>query len=267
MVSSDASNRRIFNKQPYFSDLVSYSSKDEAKTLISQIKSLDKTVKARIVEKADGIFIYFDAHSFEDFTKGKYQDILRKRKKSKPERTKSHPNLKSQTVQVKKTDQIKSELSILERQERLPGFLMNRLSKKAITILQKSVLEAQKTSKKDLEQELDVIRSEQVKFDIRYEHEKEMLDYINRVAKIIEQRIREYADQESEIFLKTNVLVPLKRGDFQKQLSKLEKMGVDEVAYLIFRKLGRKAKKYPYKENHLIGQIRNLLTSTKLELG
>ncbi|MBN2154418.1 MAG: hypothetical protein JW776_00055 [Candidatus Lokiarchaeota archaeon] len=252
-MTTNTSNRRIFNKQSFYSELVPYSSKDEAKTLVDQIKSLDKAVRARIIEKSDGFFVYFDEKSFNDIKKGKFQDIIKKIEKESLNKPKSNQKLTKQS----KLD----EDAIISRQITLPQFLMNRLSKKASSILQKSVLEIQKSSKKDLEQELDIIRSEQVKFDIRYEHEKEMLNYINRMAKVIENRIREYADQESEIFMKANVIQPIKRGEFQKQLSKLEKKGVDQVAYLIYKKLGRKTNRYPYKQNHLIDRIRNYLTN------
>jgi len=259
LVTLETVNRRIFNKQPYFTDKVVYTSKEEAKSLVSEIKASDRTVKARIVEKTAGIFIYYDEHSFVAIKNGKFRNIIRKRKNSsavrKPTKTTAFKPKKS-----KKTSK-RRELSILERQERLPGFLMKRLSKKATSILQKSILTTHKTSKKELEQQLDIIRSEQVKFDVRFEHEKEMIDYINRVAKIIEGRVREYEEQEAEIFIRINIIAPINRGEFKKQISKLDKKSSDEVAYLIFKKLSsRSRRKYPYSESRLLSQIRSFLT-------
>ncbi len=249
----------MFNKQPYYTDKVVYTSKEEAKSLISEIKASDRTVKARIVQKSTGVFIYYDENSFTAIKNGKFRNLFRKRLNSsavqKPTKTKTYKPKKA------KKRSSKTELSILERQERLPQFLMNRLSKKATSILQKSILTTQKTSKKDLEQHLDIIRSEQVKFDVRFEHEKEMLDYINRVAKIIETRIQEYAEQEAEIFMRINIIAPINRGEFRKQISKLENKGEDEVAYLIFKKLSSRTKrKYPYSESRLLSQIRGFLS-------
>ncbi|MHA1110645.1 MAG: hypothetical protein ACTSRE_06050 [Promethearchaeota archaeon] len=260
MVTLETANRRIFNKQPYFTDKVVYTSKEEAKSLISEIKASDRTVKARIVEKAAGIFIYYDEHSFTAIKNGKFRNIIRKRKNSsavrKPTKTTA---FKPKSPKKKKSP--KPELSILERQERLPGFLMKRLSKKATSILQKSILTTHKTSKKELEQQLDIIRSEQVKFDVRFEHEKEMIDYINRVAKTIEGCVREYEEQEAEIFVRISIIAPINRGEFKKQISKLDKKGSDEVAYLIFKKLSsRTRRKYPYSESRLLSQIRSFLT-------
>ena len=257
LVTAEATNRRMFNKQPYFTDKVVYNSKEDAKSLVTEIKSFDRTVKARVVEKSTGVFIYFDEQSFTHIKNGKFRNIFRKRNNTsairKPTKTKAY--------KPKKTKSSKPELSILERQERLPGFLMKRLSKKATSILQKSVLKSHKTSKKDLEQQLDILRSEQVKFDIRFEHEREMIDFINRVARMIEKRVREYEEQEAEIFMRINIIAPINRGEFKKQLSKLDKKGIDEVAYLIFRKLSsRTIRKYPYSESRLQNQIRSFLT-------
>ena len=257
IVTTEARNKRVFNKIPFFTDKVAYSSKEDAKTLVAEIKSFDRTVKARIVEKSGGVFIYYDEHSYSNIKKGKFRNILRKRKNSsavvKPTKTRAY--------KPKKTKSTKSELSILERQERLPGFLMKRLSKKATSILQNSVLKSHKTSKRELEQQLDILRSEQVKFDVRFEHEREMLDFINRVARMIEKRVREYEEQEAEIFMRINIIAPINRGEFKKQLSKLEKKGTDEVSYLIFKKLSSRTKrKYPYSESRLQNQIRSFLT-------
>jgi hypothetical protein len=257
LVTAEATNRRMFNKQPYFTDKVVYNSKEDAKSLITEIKSFDRTVKARIVEKSDGVFIYYDEQSYTNIINGKFHKIIGKRKNSsavrKPTKTKGY--------KPPKTTSSKPELSILERQEKLPDFLMKRLSKKAISILQKSVLKSHKTSKKELENHLDILRSEQVKFDIRFEHERQMLDFINRVARMIEKRVREYEEQEAEIFLRINIIAPINRGDFKKQLSKIGNKGIDEVAYLIFKKLSsRTKKKYPYSDSRLQSQIRNFLT-------
>lgn len=251
-------NRRMFNKKPYYTDKVVYTSKDEAKSLVSEIKASDRTVKARIVEKSAGIFIYYDENSFVAIKNGKFRNLIRKRKNSsavrKPTKTSSYKPKKT------KSKSKKSELSVLERQERLPQFLMKRLSKKANSILQKSVLTTHKTSKKELENQLDILRSEQVKFDVRYEHEKEMLNFINRVARLIERRLREYEEQEAEIFIRIHIIAPINRGEFKKQMSKIEKKGTDEVGYLIFKKLSSRIKrKYPYSESRLLTQIRSFL--------
>jgi hypothetical protein len=257
LVTLDASNKRLFNNIPYYTDKTIFANKEEARKLVSEMKAFDRTVKARIIKKAAGIFIYYDAESFKKIKNGKFQNILRKKKKSsavvKPKKTKQYKSKKT-----KKST--KNTLSILESQERLPNFLMKRLSKRANSIIQRSVLETHKASKKDLVQDLNILRSEQVKYDIRYEHEKEMLDYMNRVARNIEQRIREYEEQEAEVFMRINVIAPINRGEFKRQLSKLESKGNDEVAYLIFKKLSSRTKrKYPYSESQLISQISTFL--------
>ena len=78
---------------------------------------------------------------------------------------------------------------------------------------------------------------------------------------MIEKRVREYEEQEAEIFMRINIIAPINRGEFKKQLSKLDKKGIDEVAYLIFRKLSsRTIRKYPYSESRLQNQIRSFLT-------
>lgn len=266
MVTAETTNRRIFNKEPYYTDKVVYSSKEEAKSLISEIKSFDRTVKARIVEKSGGVYVYYDEKSFSNIKNGKFRNLIHRRKSSIPViiptkiRTKANTNTRKDPTKSTNSVPPKPTISIIERQERLPQFLMKRLSNRAATILQKSVLEPRKTSKKELEVQLDIIRSEQVKFDTRFEHEKQMLDYINRVARIIEKRIQEYEEQEAEIFIRVNIIAPINRGEFKKQLSKLENKGVDEVAYMLYRKLGRKVRKYPYSESRLQSQIRNFLT-------
>ena len=249
----------MFNKQPYFTDMVVYQSKEDAKSLVSKIKTQDRTVRARIVEKSAGVFIYFDEVSFTNVKKGKFSNLIKN--KSSTTLARKPTTRKQKSGKALKKQPKKPELSILERQERLPQFLMKRLSKKANSILHKSVLEINYLSKKDLENHLDTLRSEQVKFDIRYEHEKDMLNYINRVARIIEKRIREYEEQEAEVFLKLNIIAPIKRGEFKKQISKLEKKGYDGVSYMIFKKLSSRVKrKYPYSESRLLDQIRDFLS-------
>lgn len=271
---SSTRNERTFNNQRYLSDLKKYDSKLEAKAVVSAVKSSNTEVKARVIQRKDGVFIFFDEKSFYAIQSGEIkihiQTGIKKQDLNQQKQLKSI-NLKNQIEKPVKTPKDKKKILLNEKklpnqsisktslriQPTFPAYLLSRLSKDAQNLLKMGILRIHKTHRKDLEKNISLLSAEQVKFDNKYEKEQEILIHLRELIKIYEKRLTEAKNEEAEIFINKNIIS--KREKFTKYINLINNKGVDEVSYLIFKSLKGKSKKYPLSENHLIKKIKDVI--------
>lgn len=271
---SSTRNERTFNNQRYISDLKKYDSKLEAKAVVSAVKSSNIEVKARVIHRKDGIFVFFDEKTFYAIQSGEIkiqnQTGIKKHESHQQIQLKSI-NLKSRTEKPVKIPRDKKKILLNEKklpnqsrnksslriQPTFPAYLLSRFSKDAQNLMKMGILRIYKTHRKDLEKNIGILSAEQVKFDNKYEKEQEILIYLRELIKIYEKRLSEEKLSESEIFISKNIIT--KREKFTKYLNLIDNKGIDEVSYLIFKSLKGKSKKYPLSENHLIKKIKDVI--------
>jgi hypothetical protein len=350
-------SKRVFDNKNYFTDLnIMYTSKEEAKLVIDNIKKIDKSISARVVEKKDKdglksqIFIYFDedAHNkissgvlkipkvdtilsqkqenkitsssgsnqekidtdqkrkkpiknqqpdvntikqppiekdksvgkqaLVDGVKGKSGESIGESKKSqksldqsfssKPaqaskkrvESQKSQPPPQNSAEPNKKEEEPEK---FFKSMDEVPGYLLSRVSKDAQKIMRMGILQIQKEPKKNLEYMINTLRSAQINYDVRVQKEKEITSFMNDLCMKMNERVIEYQNQESDIFIKKIVIEPMNKGKFSKFTNQLQSKGIDEVSYLIFKKIKGKAKKYPFTETLLVKRIKQILEQNK----
>lgn len=143
--------------------------------------------------------------------------------------------------------------------DEVPAYLLSRVSREAQKIMKMGILQIQKEPKKNLEYMINTLRAAQVNYDIRVQKEKEIIGFMNELCQKMNDRVLEYNNQEGDIFFKKYVIEPMNKGKFAKITNQIQNKGIDEVAYLIFKKLGGKAKKYPFTETLLIKKIKQTL--------
>jgi len=119
------------------------------------------------------------------------------------------------------------------------------------------VLRTHNTHRKNLERNIELLSAEQVKFDGKFEKEQKILNYMRELIKIYETKLSEAKNKEAETFINKNIIT--KREKFTKYLKLIDKKGIDEVSYLLFKSLKGKSKKYPLSENHLIKKIKDVI--------
>ncbi len=272
---SSTRNERTFNNQRYISDLKKYDSKLEAKAVVSAIKSSNTEVKARVIQRKDGVFIFFDEKTFSAIQSGEIkiqnQTGIKKHESHQQIQLKSII-LKSLTEKPVKIPRDKKKILLNEKkipnqsrnksslriQPTFPVYLLSRFSKDAQNLMKMGILRIHKTHRKDLEKNIGILSAEQVKFDNKYEKEQKILMYLRELIKIYEKRLLEAKNEEAEIFLNKNIIT--KREKFTKYLNLIDNKGLDEVCYLIFKSLKVKSKKkYPLSENHLIKKIKDVI--------
>jgi hypothetical protein len=382
------SSKRVFGDQTYQTDLRVFASKEDAKDVITYLKLKDKSLKARIVEKGTGAYLYYDESSYPKIElmilpipsiEGVRREILRlteeaqkvgeKPKKSAPKKKTLDPsfssgsldssnasnpssgsntsnpsngsntsnpssgsntsnpssgsntsnpssgsnttnpssgsntsNLSNESNQTSISDnsttsaqeekplKIRKKKSTIvdqtspnisspkskdaeiisrisyERPESIPEYLLTRLSKDARIFMKIGILEIERTSKKKLEYAIGLLRAEQVKYDITFEKDRGVIDYINHISKLMNERVQKYQEEECQGFIQKEIIGPMEKGKFNKYLSDLNRKGIDETGYLISKSLKGKLKNYPYTEAHLVKHIKKLIeerTKTK----
>jgi len=271
---SSKKNERIFNNQKYISDLKKYESKLEAKAVVSAIKSSNTKVKARVIQRKNGIFIFFDEKTFNAIQSGEikiynqtgikkqnlHQHIQSKRTKlkSRIKKLDKIPKVKKKIlINDKKPPNKSGNRSSLKVQTHFPAYLLSRLSKEAQILMKTGILKIHRTHRKNLEKNIGILSAEQVKFDNKYEKEQNIIKFMRELIKVCETRLSEAKNQEAVIFINKNIIA--KREKFTKYLNLIDKNGIDEVSYLIFKSLKGKSKKYPLSENHLIKKIKEVI--------
>lgn len=290
--SSSVPEKRSFNKQYYYTDFREYHSKEETKIVISFLKKKIKTIKVRSVSKNSSIYLYFDEEGFNQIKNGNInlptieqipQNKDKELKKTKDisqielnsqvqvqKQLQKHPkkgNQKRPQKEMNKQSQKQSLNQNIKKQmedflinsSKFPPYLLTRLSKEAQSLMKIRLLDIEKLPRKKLERCIDVLRAEQVKYDITFDKEKDIIDYMNNLSKLMNLHVQKYMERESEEFIQNFIIESLKEGKFDKHLAKIEKKGIDEVSYLIFKALKGKAKKYPFTETHLIKKIHSVL--------
>lgn len=269
---SSTRNERTFNNQRYISDLKKYDSKLEAKAVVSAVKSSNTEVKARVIQRKDGIFIFFDEKTFYAIQSGEIKINIQtgiNKNESHQQVQKKSRKLKNQTEKPIKIPKIHTNISLNEKkitnqssgksslkiQPIFPAYLLSRLSKDAQNLMKMGILRIHKTHRKDLEKNIGLLSAEQVKFDNKYDKEQEILIHLRELIKIYEKRLSEAKIFEAETFINKNIII--KREKFTKYLNLIDNKGIDEVSYLIFKSI--KKKKYPLSENHLIKKIKDII--------
>lgn len=143
--------------------------------------------------------------------------------------------------------------------EPIPGFLYNRLSKKAQKVLHMSFTSMNRENLKNLENYVKILTPERIKFDPAYPDEKNVLLAIDEKVKFIETLIRKLKDKESEGELYTHVIIPLKKGVYSSVTNRLsENFGPEEAAIKIFDSLNKKVKKILLSHTTEVGNIRDI---------
>ena len=153
----------------------------------------------------------------------------------------------------------KKEPEFRDTAEPIPGFLYNRMSKKAQKILKMSFTAMNKENLKNLQAYVKLLDPERVKFDPAYPDEKNAILAIDEKVKFIEVLIRKIKEKESEGELHKHVIIPLKRGQYSAITERLgEHFGPEEAAIKIFDNLNKKVKKILLSNTTEIANIRDI---------
>ncbi|MHA1343512.1 MAG: helix-hairpin-helix domain-containing protein, partial [Promethearchaeota archaeon] len=134
--------------------------------------------------------------------------------------------------------------------EPIPHFLLNRLSKKALKILNMSYSSISRETLKTLQNYQKILTPERIKFDPAYQDEKNVIIAIEEKSKLIENLILNHKENESNKFLQNHIIKPMKNGIFKQYTDRLsEYFGPEECAIKIYDSLNKKVKKsYPFTE-------------------
>lgn len=181
---------------------------------------------------------------------------------------KKETSQKKQDLQSKPSEITKKEAEperYFKSMDEVPAYLLSRVSRETQKIMKMGILQIQKEPKKNLEYMINTLRAAQINYDIRVQKEKEIIGFMNELCQKMNERVLEYNNQEAEIFYKKYVSDPMNKGKFNKLTNQLQSKGIDEVSYLIFKKIGGKAKKYPFTETLLIKKIKQTLEENFLK--
>ncbi|MBD3351507.1 MAG: hypothetical protein GF364_08470 [Candidatus Lokiarchaeota archaeon] len=277
-------HERHFNKKLYIADLeLKFDNKDDARNLMHFLKDKDSDVRARVVKRNGTIYIYFrkDTHDkiqsgeltlppetkIDEFAEKKKSKRRSKRKSSrKPKKTGKKKSRKKKTKGKKSKKREKSKRTTVETPERyyetikdVPSYLMDRVDRDVQRIMKLGVLEIERMPKKVLQDSVDLLRAAQINYDIRIQKEKEIIEFMNETAQAMQDRVVRYQEDEAKDYIQKYVREPMGKGKFDKYLETLEDKGLDEVSYLVFKKIGRKTKKYPFGDTHLIKKIKDVI--------
>jgi hypothetical protein len=168
-------------------------------------------------------------------------------KQRKQSRAKSTPKEKIQKDRAESNKSTSTD-DILDRIPSFPQYLLNRMSKHAQRSLNIGALEINRMSCSDLENCVDHLSGARILYDEFYENEKEILDTIETKVSYINRQIEVLREKEGEILFRQYLIEPLAKGKFDKILKNLESKGVDECAWEILKKIGRKINKIPLSE-------------------
>ncbi|MEJ2248268.1 MAG: helix-hairpin-helix domain-containing protein [Candidatus Lokiarchaeota archaeon] len=155
----------------------------------------------------------------------------------------------------------KSQERFQDTAEMIPRFLIERLSKKAYKVMKMSYSSLKRESMKNLMKYQQILDPEKIKFNPSFEDEKNAILAIEEKSKFIETLILNDKQNHSEIFLRENILIPLKRGEFNDIFKNNgEKFNSEKSAIQIYDELSKKTKKsYPFTETACIREIQKLL--------
>ena len=181
----------------------------------------------------------------------------------KPEK-KATPSSKSEskkgTKSVIESSSTDSAADILSKIPNFSQYLMNRISDKAQRALQLGVLEINRSSLSTLIQNIDHLTSALMFFDEAYDKEKEIVKAINQKIDYMNNLQEQLHEKEGELLIRKNFIEPLKKGKFDKIVKKWgPEYGVEDCAWEILKKMGRKAKKIPLSEFVLRKKIAEVL--------
>ncbi|MGQ4874199.1 MAG: helix-hairpin-helix domain-containing protein [Promethearchaeia archaeon] len=178
--------------------------------------------------------------------------------------TSSKPTYYSKSKQIKSSisTTTKSEthkIEIKDTAEPIPRFLLNRLSKKALKILNMSYTAMKRENLKNLENYLKILEPERIKFDPAFQDEKNALIAIDEKIKFIESLIINYRENEIQRNLEEYIVKPMERNEFKLILDRLsENFGPEQAAIKIFDGLSKKVKKILLKNTTEIANIRDI---------
>jgi len=269
---------RRFNKQIFLTNSIDYLDKEIARKLVLFLKRSDRSIKARIIQNS-GVFIYYDEETFGRIQNGQIvipdiEEIKNLKIEKKPPKKKSIKREKSaataksaslknisNTSEIQNTSESKQQEATIGEIS-FPNYLLSRMSKDGRSLIKIGLLEIERTPKKKLENYIDILHAEKVKYDSSFEKEREIINYINKLTQIMSKRLTEYLEEEAEVFLDNYILIPLKNGKFNKFLKKSR--DESEITNLIFKSLRNKIRKFPLSENVLIKRIKNILQENKI---
>lgn len=292
--SENPYHKRRFSKQDFFTDLrIKYETKKDARKVMEYLKTIEPSVRARVVkrkgrsEDTGGIFLYVDSDTHEKIKSGvidlvkagtareELQDKQKLKSKRKSSRSKRKSKKRAQSGKKKKRGSAKRTTKTKGKKQTdkkpktpdryfetindVPQYLLDRVSSDAQSIMKMGVLSIDGLSKKKVQKYIDILRAEQIKYDITFQKEKEIIDFMNEMALALNEKLQEYQEQEAEEYMSKYYYEYLEKGKFDKYLAQIDSKGIDEVAYLIFKKMGWKTRKYPFKDNHLIKNIKKKL--------
>ena len=149
--------------------------------------------------------------------------------------------------------------NIFHKSHNFPNYLLSRLSKESRGYLRIGLLEIEKAPKKKLYKIVEKLRADQILFDLSFDKEKPIVDFMNDLSNLVNNRIVRYEEEEADKFIQKFIRDPMGTGKFDKILKKMEKKGLDEVSYLIFKTIKGKAKKFPRSESILIRNIKKAI--------
>jgi len=282
--------KRKFGNEFFYSkeDFLNFNDKEEAKSYINKLKGLDNKIKARIVEKksVNGkilFIIYLDENIFKKIESGDFKlpsikelnelntkyDLVSENKKLNVKEKETKKITK--TTKVKKSDiKLEKTKTVNYEPERyfesindVPAYLFNRITSEAQKIMKMGIIKIENLSKKKLKRYIEILRSQQVNYDIRIKKEKEIIEFMEEQAKILNEYLLKIEEKEAEAFIKEYIIEPLKNGKLKKFIDKLEKNGINETSYLILKSLKGKIKKFPYSDTNLLKRIQKILEDYK----
>ncbi|MHA1339822.1 MAG: hypothetical protein ACTSRZ_06730 [Promethearchaeota archaeon] len=306
LANKNIHKRRFKGEDFYANLELGFQTKEEARIYLQYLKKKNKNVKGRVLEKrlskdngSTKFFIYFDEISFKNIENGTLElpdiseigelvkenkDVVstnreRNLKKKKPisSENKSRKTKKLKKTRPKNESKTKTKDSnsafVYQEPDRyydtindVPAYLLGRMSKEAQDVVKMGILKIQNLPKKKLEKYIELLRAQQVNYDIRIKKEKEIIGFMEDLAKAMDERLHQIYEQEANDFIQKNIIEPLNNGKFDKKISKIKKLGIDEVSYLIFKSLKGSIKKYPFSETNLIKKIKVILENRQNKL-
>ncbi len=175
-------------------------------------------------------------------------------KKSKSESSKK-PKISSTSITV-------SQESILQTIPNFPQYLLKRMPKQARSAFRLGLSQINSLSSKKIDIMIEYLTAAKIFFDTSYTNERELVAAIDQkirfMSEISEKRHNENVDK---IFQKTFTEF-YNSGKFSSIIKNWgEKYQIEECAYQIWKKMGRKAKKIPISDYAL----RKMIISTLKE--
>ncbi len=113
----------------------------------------------------------------------------------------------------------------------------------------KNILELEKMPRKDLEEAMEHLMGERMKYDNTYGLEKAIIEEIDFKTQRIQVRLQMLVDMESETLIQKLILEPITKGTFDKLTQKIgPNYNTTTCAQDILNKLGKIISKIPLSE-------------------